>query len=306
MAPVMFRYLCDMKYPLYILAAVLFIAACSTPEQPQTTLSLATQGKPVDTAGIIEEFTGLLTLTAPATSLNRSFSVTAGSNGDSLRLTITPELVDEHKQAVGDVLDTLVKHPSSWSPADLQLFYTDNPDDVVELLQLDTVNGYPLAIDYASADWGIAEEDTYMTGPLASGAATTYLRYKLRKPLPSSSYSWGLDESMREASEATDIISSLLSAAGPITSSFTVKSVDTAITPLWDSLRMNHRVYIDSLDFSLKWAYVDFPYREYNRFTDQDTMITSSVDKLRSALPYVFHALVVPRLSTVVAAYTWE
>lgn len=295
-----------MKYPLYLLFAVLAASACSTPEQPKTTLSVATNDKPVDTAGIIEEFTGLLTLTAPTTTTNRSFSVTAGGGNDSLWLTITPELTALHKQAVGDILDKLVKHPSSWSPEDLQLYYTDNPDDVVELLQLDTVNGYPLVIDYASADWGIAEEDTYMTGPLASGAATTYITYKLNKPLPSSSYTWGLDETMGEASEATDIISSLLSAAGPISSSFTVKSTDTAITPLWDSLRVNHRVHIDSLNFSMNWAYVDFPYREYNRFSDQDTMITSSVDMLRSAPPYVFHALVVPRLSTAVTGYTWD
>ncbi|WP_188751944.1 hypothetical protein [Parapedobacter defluvii] len=57
---------------------------------------------------------------------------------------------------------------------------------------------------------------------------------------------------------------------------------------------------------SLNWAYVEFPYREFSRYTDRDTMITSNIEKLHGAQPYVFHALVAPRLSAVIAGYTWE
>ena len=295
-----------MRRVLLGMLAVLVVSACNTPDQPQTTLLLTTNGKPVDTAGVIDEVKGLLTLSAEPNAPTRSFSVNAFNQGDTLALTIGPELTDVHKRALGEMLDTLIKTPSSWSPADLKLFYTDNSPDVVELLKLDTVNGYPLEIDYASAEWGIEEKNTYMTGPLASGAAVSYLTYRLKKPLPSSSYSLGLDNSSGETSEAAELVSSLLSAAGPISTSFTVKSVDTTITPLWDSLRVNHRFQIDSLRLSLNWAYVEFPYREFDRFTDQDTMITASVEKLRSAPPYVFHALVAPRLATVIVGDTWD
>ncbi len=286
--------------------AALIVSACSTPEPPKTSLLLTTNGKPVDTAGIIDELKGLLTLSAGPHAPTRSFSVTTTGDRDTLTLAISPQLTDLHKRTLGELLDTLVDNPSSWSPAALTLYYTNNSPDIVELLGLDTVNGYPLEIDYASAEWAYEEKQTYMVGLLASGAAVSYLDYRLKKPLPSSSYSWGLDNSSGEISETAELISSMLSAAGPISSSFTVRSADTTITSLWDSLRVNHRFHIDSLRLSLNWAYVEFPYREFSRYTDQDTMITSSIEKLRGAQPYVFHALVAPRLSAAIAGYTWK
>ncbi len=291
---------------LPLAATMLIMASCSTPERPKTTLSLTTNGKSVDTLRIIDELKGMLSLTAGPESPNRSFTITAAGNPDTLRLIIRPELTVAHKTVFGELLDTLIGHPSTWSPAALTLFYTDNDPEIVELLQLDSVNGYPLEIDYASAQWTYEEKQTYMTGPLASGAAVSYLDYRLKQPLPTSSYSLGLENTSGEISETAELISSMLQAAGPISSSFTVNSTDSVITPLWDSLRVNHRLQIDSTRLALNWAYLEFPYREFSRYTDQDTMITSSIDKLRSAPSYIFHALVAPRLSGVIAGYRWE
>ncbi len=286
--------------------ALAFVVSCGTPESPKTTLSLITNGESVDTACIIDELSGLLSLTTGPDAPNRSFTITATGTGDTLTLTIGPQLTAAHRHTLGELLDTLIEHPSTWSPAALSLFYTNNAPEIVELLQLDTVNGYPLEVDHASAQWAYEEKQTYMVGPLASGAAVSYLEYRLKRPLPSSSYAWGLDDSSGEANETTELISSMLNAVGPISSSFTVNSEDMAITPLWDSLRVNHRLHIDSTQLLLNWAYVEFPYREFSKYSDRDTMITSSIDKLHHAPPYVFHALVAPRLSGVITGYRWD
>ncbi|MGS2760964.1 hypothetical protein [Sinomicrobium sp. M5D2P9] len=296
-----------MRLTTILASAVTILAAssCNTPEPSKTMLSLTTNGKPVDTVGIIDELQGLLSLSTGPGAPNRSFTITAAESEDTLRLTIEPKLRAVHITTLGKLLDTIISQPSPWFPAVLTLHYTDNHPETVELLQLDTVNGYPLEIDHASAQWTYEEKPTYMTGLLASGAAVSYLDYRLKQPLPSSSYTLGLDNPSGERSEAAEMVSSLLGAVGPISSSFTINSEDTIITPLWDSLRVNHRLHIDSIQLSLNWAYVEFPYREFSRYTDQDTMITSSIDKLRSAPPYIFHTLVAPRLSGVITDYWW-
>ncbi len=285
---------------------ILAVSSCNAPESPKTTLSLTTNGKPVDTVRTIDELKGLLSLTAEPDAANRSFTLTTSERGDTLQVAISPQLSDVHKRVLGELLDTLISYPSTWSPAELTLVYTENTPEIVELLQLDTVNGYPLEIDHASAQWAYEEKQTYMTGPLASGAAVSYLAYRLKQPLPSSSYSLGLDNASGETNETAELVSSLLSAVGPVSSSFTINSEDTVITPLWDSLRVNHRLQIDSIQLSLNWVHVDFPYRKFSRHSDRDTMITSSIDKLRNAPPYIFHALVAPRLSGVLAGYRWD
>lgn len=293
----------------YILAwavMMLAVSSCSTSETPKTTLSLTTTGKAVDTLRVIDELRGLLSLTGGPDALNRSFIVAATESGDTLKLAIEPRLTAIHKNTLGELLDTIIRHPSSWSPAALTLFYTGNTPETVELLQLDTLNGYPLEIDYASAKWAYEEKETFMTGPLASGAGVSYLDYRLKQPLPSSSYTLGLENVSDETNETAKLFSSMLSAMGPISSSFTINSEDTVITPLWDSLRVNHRLHIDSIQLSLNWAHIEFPYREFSRHSDRDTMITSSIDKLRGAPPYIFHALVAPRLSGVISGYRWE
>lgn len=293
----------------YILAWVVMILAvssCSTSETPKTTLSLTTNGTAVDTLRVIEELRGLLSLTGEPDAQKQPFMVTATESRDTLKLAIEPRLTTIHKNTLGELLDTIIRHPSTWSPAALTLFYTGNTPETVELLQLDTVNGYPLELDYASAEWTYEEKQTYMTGPLASGAAVSYLYYRLKRPLPSSSYTLGLENASGETNEAAKLVSSILSAVGPISSSFTINSEDTLITPLWDSLRVNHRLHIDSIQLSLNWAHIEFPYREFSRHSDRDTMITSSIDKLRGAPPYIFHALVAPRLSGVISGYRWD
>lgn len=288
------------------LVLIIAVWSCKAPEQPKTDLTLITNGNPVDTLQIIDELRGLLALTTGPDASGRSFTVTAAGSGDTLKLAVRPELTDAHKEVFGALLDTLSSHPSAWSPAALTLFYSDNDREIAELLQLDTLNGYPLAIDHASARWTYEEMQTFMTGPLASGAAVSYLDYRLKQPLPSSSYTLGLDKTSGETNEAAELVSSILGAVGPISSAFKVTSDDTSITPLWDSLRMNHRLHIDSLQLAVRWAHVEFPYREFSRHTDQDTMITSSIDKLRSTPPYLFHALVAPRLSRIMTGYRWN
>jgi len=66
-----------------------------------------------------------------------------------------------------------------------------------------------------------------MTGPLASGAAVSYLDYRLKQPLPASSYTLGLDNTSGETKETAESISSMLSAVELISSSFKINSEDT-------------------------------------------------------------------------------
>lgn len=282
--------------------------ACNGPKQPGTTLLLNTHGIPVDTARLLDELQGLIALSTRSHEVSRTFDIKASARGDTLKLVLSPQMSADRKHVLGQIFDKLIQNPSNWTPDSLKLYYTGNAASVLELFHLDSLQAYPLEIDPASAYWAFEEKENYMSGPLASGEAVSHLSYRLKQPLPGTAYRMGLEDTGtgEPKNETTKIIESLLASVGPSSAAFSVESRDSSIRPLWDSLQVNYRVRTDSLDFWLEWAYVSFPYREFSRFTDQDTLVNASVEKLVEAPVYVFHTLVAPQLSTVITGYTWE
>ena len=292
---------------LYGCISMLFWTSCGPSTPPPTTLQIRLSTQQVDTLALVSEIKGILALSSISNEAHLTYDVQASAGAEGVDLQILPALTERKKQLVGQLLDRIIQHPSTWSPDRLELYYTGNDSSLLEMLQVDSLQAYPLEIDPASAYWTFEEKETYMAGPLASGRAITSLNFKLRKALPSTAYRLGFEGAGagESSNEARDIIASLLSNTSALSASFTVHSRDSSIRPLWDSLQMNHQVYTDSLDLWINWEVVDFPYEAFNQYAHQDTLITASVEKLKQAPPYIFHTLLAPTLSTEIQAYTW-
>ena len=265
---------------------------------------ITTNDNPLDTAQAIEELKGLLSL-SESNLPNTVFTVKKVGVENDLSLSITPQLSDEHQDLISTLLDTIIENPATQAHSSLRLFFNETSPEIVDLLKLDTINGYPFEIDYASARWGYEERESFMTGPLAGSTIIAYLDYTLKKAIPLSSYTLGLADRDQE-DEGSAIVSSLFENIGPLSSSFLISGANERVEQLWDSMRNDYRVTIDSVYLSLRWADIDIPYRKFSKSIDQDTVIAASITNLLNAKHHVYHALIAPQLSSVITGYRFE
>lgn len=283
------------------------LASCNSSNKDFTQLSLNIGTRSIDTLGLMEELKGLFALSTKYAISGNSYDIDFQAvDQQTLDLKVRPKLNQEQRDALETIFDKLIAHPSTWSVGNLKLKYLQW-QVMNEQERALTEQSYPFEIDYASANWRASKDRYTAPGLFTSGAARTFLSYDLKQKIPSMMYALALKGgNYQEGNDVANFISSLFQAVGPINFPFKITSVDTSITPLWDSIQMNYRVNLDSTKLLLRWDYVEFPYREYNQVLDRDTLLVSNIDKLKQTPSYVFHSLIAPRLSSRIEGYSWN
>lgn len=293
----------------YIFISLLAFVACTPSTEsntPKTKFSLdfRKDAGNVDSARIISEWRGLITLTDPNPEFGSAFEVFLKKQDTSLVLEISPELVTDHRQNLQLLLDSLVKHPSLLPPgAKAQLKIHEDDTELLTLLKLKTRDSFTFQPLPETAYWTYHHQEIPGYGGLKHSYVSTYLTYKLASPIPSLQYTLGFKDEGGEKNTVQDALASILQNMPPSAIDYSITTGNAPVDSGWKDLTNNYRLLVDSNQITLNWTTIDFEFQTFSPISDQDTLIKSNIAKLPAAGPAIYHVLMAPELSRVLKSY---
>jgi|GEM_PF-1922890 len=305
-------------YNLLLASLIALVAqACaleggSRSAQPATRVSveLKPTASAIDTAHLLDEWKALASLTQPAGGPSRSFDVSMVVSDTAVTAEIWPKLSDRHRQNFIRLLDTLTRHPSP-IPRTLrnqQLSVNETDTSLLRLLALTPDTTFALLPDLGSAHWTYTHREVPGYAGMSQSYVTTYLTYQLRQPIPSLQYRLGFAPSASgEENPIRESMEAIMQQLPPSSADYSIGTGDPIADSLWQRLRGNQRLTIDSNTMQIRWTSVDFNFRPFTPILDQDTLFTVSVAKLlEETTPEVYHLLLAPELTRIMAAYRMD
>lgn len=301
---------------LWASLAVLITQACAegVRRSGQAATRVSVELKPtasaVDTAHLLDEWKALASLTQPAGGPSRSFDVSMVVNDTAVTAEIRPKLSDRHRQNFIRLLDTLTRHPSP-IPQTLrnqQLSVSETDTSLLRLLALAPDTTFALLPDLSSAHWTYTHREVPGYAGMSQSYVTTYLTYRLRQPIPSLQYRLGFASSASDQeSPIRESMEAIMQQMPPSSVDYFIGTGEPVADSLWQRLRGNQRLTIDSNTMQIRWTSVDFNFRPFTPMLDQDTLFTVSVAKLlEETTPEMYHLLLAPELTRIMAAYRMD
>lgn len=293
----------------YIFISLLAFVACTPSTEsnaPKTKFSLdfRKNAGDVDSARIISEWRGLITLTDPNPELGSAFEVFLKKQDTSLVLEVSPELVTDHRQNLQLLLDSLVKHPSLLPPAaKAQLKIHEDDAELLTLLKLKTRDSFTFQPLPETAYWTYHHQEIPGYGGLKQSYVSTYLTYKLASPIPSLQYTLGFKDEGEEKNAMQDALASIFQNIPPSVIDYSITTGNAPVDSGWKDLTNNYRLLVDSNQITFNWTTIDFEFHTFSSILDQDTLIESNIAKLPGANPILYHVLIAPELSRVLKSY---
>src|SRR5690606_40528907 len=93
---------------------------------------------------------------------------------------------------------------------------------------------------------------------------TTYLTYQLRQPIPSLQYRLGFAPSASgEENPIRESMEAIMQQLPPSSADYSIGTGDPIADSLWQRLRGNQRLTIDSHTMQIRWTSVDFNFRPF-------------------------------------------
>lgn len=309
----MLRKLSHLVSKISLAIVLLSFMGCNPSSKPsQTTgvpttdlsLNLGDNATEVDSATVIAEWKGLIALTNPVPTQTLPFALTLSKEDTSWLLKIIPELTADHRQNLQVLLDSVLKHPSSL-PAnrDVRLIIKERDTELLKLLQLKSDSSFVFKPLPETAYWTYQHREIPGYAGLNQSYVRTFLTYKLASPIPSLQYTLGFKNQGGEKDAIQDAASSMLETLGSSSAAYEIATGNPSADSCWKDLIENHRLLIDSNQMTLNWATIDFNFRPFSPVLDQDTVVKSSIAKLPSIDPKVYHVLIAPTISHVLHAY---
>ncbi|WP_157278970.1 hypothetical protein [Olivibacter sitiensis] len=259
-----------------------------------------------DRAAVLKECEGMVMLTHLERNYNTTFSLKLEEQDSTWLLSIAPELLAVHRNTLQQLLDTLLAHPAPLpETSETVLQITETDPDLLKTLDLRMDTTFILQPLPESAYWTYKHTEIPGYGGLKQSHVTTYLSYKLAKPIPAMQYTMGLPPKKQGEVESPiqEVAVSMFNMLGPIPIDYKIKTGKAAVDSLWETLKTEQTMTIDSTLLTLRWTTVDFNLKTFSPILDADTLIKSSIEKLPHVSPSLYHLLLAPKLSRNLTSY---